>query len=167
MGLHMNARSELSFASAIIAFCMFNYFYLIPTHVVAEGSSMVYPALINTMLLLFALAYWAEGFLLYRKEKLAQAAKEQGGESFLKVYWRPISLLAITAIWIFTIEWAGFLLTTIVFLFCASHIFAASSLKKVIIFSLALPLIVFSLFYTVNAPLPEGPLEAVIFAVIR
>ncbi len=167
MGHHMNARSEISFASAIIAFCMFNYFYLIPTQVVAEGSSMVYPALINTMLLLFALAYWGEGLLLYRTEKLAQAAKEQSRAGFWEYYWRPLSLLGITGIWIFTMEWAGFLLGTIIFLFCATYIFAATSLKKVAVFSLILPLVVFSLFYLVNAPLPEGPLEDLIFAVIR
>jgi len=163
----MNARSELSFATAIIVFCIFNYFYLIPKHVVAEGSSMVYPTLINTMLLLFGLAYWGEGFILYRKEKLAKTLEGKVEESFWENYWRPASLLAITTIWIFSMEVLGFLFTTITFLFCASYIFAANSLKKVIVFSLILPLVVFSLFYLVNAPLPEGPVEALIFKVLR
>ena len=162
----MKARSELMFASGIIAFCMLNYFYLIPTQVVAEGSSAAYPVLINSMLLLFALAYWAEGFLLFRKEAKARAENETGGGGFWSTHWRPLSLLGITGLWVFTMEYLGFLLTTCIFLFCAANIFATSSLKKAVIFSAALPLVVFSLFYLVNAPLPDGPVEALIMAVI-
>jgi hypothetical protein len=158
----MNARYELSLAMVLIGFSMLNYFYLIPTQVVAEGSSPVYPALINTMLLCFSLAYLAEGVRCWRKEKAAQgeggACSTGGG----KLMARPLLLLVVTGAWVLSMDFLGFLISTFFFLLIASRIFGSKSWSKTIILSVVMPLIITFVFRGLNAVLPEGPVEDLI-----
>ena len=163
----MSIRSEIAFASGLIAFCLFNYLYLIPSQVVAEGSSATYPNLMNFLLLAFALAYWTEGFLMYRKENLKGVRQEKKSGNFWALYWRPLVLLVIIAAWILTLGFAGFLLSTFIFLVFSSMLFGATNILRVLILSIVMPLLVFTLFYWVNAPLPAGPIETMIVAAIR
>lgn len=162
----MSSRSEIKFASGIIIFCLFNYFYLIPSQVVAEGSSPVYPIIVNAMLLIFGIAYLSEGILQLRRGK-NNPQQKQGLQAFWTSYWRPIILLIAMTIWILFLDLTGFLPSSVIFLFFSSFIFGAKNYKRVGILSLLLPLIVFSLFHWVNAPLPEGPVENLILMMIR
>ncbi|MFH2125128.1 MAG: tripartite tricarboxylate transporter TctB family protein [Pseudomonadota bacterium] len=156
----MNARSELSIATVLIGFSMLNYFYLIPTQVVAEGSSPVYPALINTMLLCFSLAYLAEGVRSWRKERQAQSEGTGGGGKKLMV--RPLAMLVVTGAWVLTMEHLGFIISTFAFLMIASRIFGSKSWSKTVILSVVMPLIIYFVFRGLNALLPEGPAEELI-----
>ncbi|MBU1155479.1 MAG: tripartite tricarboxylate transporter TctB family protein [Proteobacteria bacterium] len=158
----MNARSELSIATVLIGFSMLNYFYLIPTQVVAEGSSPVYPALINTMLLCFALAYLAEGVRCWRKEKLAQGEGGSCSTGGGKLMVRPLAMLVVTGAWVLSMEYLGFIISTFVFLMIASRIFGSKSWSKTLILSVAMPLIISFVFRGLNALLPEGPAEELI-----
>ena len=118
----MNARSEMSIAGVLIGFCMLNYFYLIPTQVVAEGSSPVYPAMINTMLLCFSIAYLVEGARSWRLEtRLKKKTVSAGARS--GVCWRPVAMLVTIGAWVLTMEWIGFLVSTFLFLTLSSRIF--------------------------------------------
>lgn len=158
----MNVRSEMSIAAALIGFCMLNYFYLIPTQVVAEGSSLVYPALINTMLLCFSIAYLAEGFRSWRRETRRQAEKAITDGAGKGIYWRPIAMLSVTGLWVLTMEWFGFLFSTFAFLTVSSRIFGSKSWRKTLTLSLVMPLVVYFIFWALNSVLPEGPLEGLI-----
>jgi len=155
----MNARSELSIAMVLIGFSMLNYFYLIPTQVVAEGSSPVYPALINTMLLCFSLAYLAEGVRSWRKERQVQGEAAGGGK---KLMVRPLAMLVVTGAWVLSMEYLGFIISTFAFLMIASRIFGSKSWSKTLILSVAMPLIIYFVFRGLNALLPEGPAEELI-----
>lgn len=158
----MNARYELSLAIVLIGFSMLNYFYLIPTQVVAEGSSPVYPALINTMLLCFSLAYLAEGVRCWRKEK---AEQEEGGACSTgggKLMLRPLLTLVVTGAWVLSMEYLGFIISTFIFLMLASRIFGSTNWGKTMILSVAMPLIISFVFRGLNALLPEGPAEELI-----
>jgi len=159
----MNVRSEVSIAVALIGFCMLNYFYLIPTQVVAEGSSLVYPALVNTILLCFSIAYLAEGVRSWRVEtRLKNKAAVSDGAAGNGIYWRPIAMLVVIGFWVLTMEWIGFLTSTFVFLIFSSRIFGSKSWRKTLIFSLVMPLVVYLIFRGLNSVLPEGPLEELI-----
>ena len=154
----MNARSEMSIAGVMIGFCLLNYFYLIPTQVVAEGSSLVYPALINTMLLCFSLAYLAEAFRSLRREKKEAVAADTNN----RIYWRPVAMLIVIGLWVLTMEWVGFLFSTFLFLMLSSRIFGSQSWGKTLALSLVMPLVVYLIFWGLSSVLPEGPLEELI-----
>ena len=158
----MNVRSEMSIAGLLIGFCMLNYFYLIPTQVVAEGSSLVYPALVNTLLLCFSIAYLAEGIRSWRRETLPKNKATTAGGAGNGVYWRPIAMLVVTGFWVLTMEWIGFLFSTFIFLTLSSRIFGSKSWRKTLALSLVMPLVVYLVFWGLNSVLPEGPLEGLI-----
>lgn len=158
----MNARSELSIAGVLIGFSLLNYFYLIPTQVVAEGSSPVYPALINTLLLCFSLAYLAEGIRSWRQERKAQGEGRSRAAGGGKLMLRPLAMLAVTGAWVFSMESLGFIISTFMFLILASRIFGSKSWSKALIMSVAMPLVIYFVFRALNALLPEGPAEELI-----
>lgn len=156
----MNARSELSIAGVLIAFSLLNYFYLIPTQVVAEGSSPIYPALINTMLLCFSLAYLGEGVRSWRRERRAEGEGRPAGAG--KNMLRPLAMLVVTGAWVLSMDYIGFFISTFGFLVIASRIFGSQSWSKTIIMAVAMPLIISFIFRGLNAVLPEGPAEELI-----
>lgn len=158
----MNARSELSIAGVLIAFCLLNYFYLIPTQVVAEGSSPVYPLLINTMLLCFSLAYLWEGFRALKQEKRQAAEDGEQPPASKAIMWRPLAVLVVTGAWILTMEWLGFILSTFLFLLIASRLFGSKNWGKGLALSVAMPLVIYIVFRLLNSILPTGPVEELI-----
>lgn len=158
----MNVRSEMSIAGLLIGFCMLNYFYLIPTQVVAEGSSLIYPVLVNTMLLCFSIAYLAEGIRSWRRETLPKNKATAAGGAGNGFYWRPIAMLVVTGFWVLTMEWIGFLFSTFIFLTLSSRIFGSKSWGKTLALSLVMPLVVYLIFWGLKSVLPEGPLEGLI-----
>lgn len=158
----MKARSEMSIAGALIGFCMLNYFYLIPTQVVAEGSSLIYPALVNTMLLCFAIAYLVEGIRIWRREPAPAEKPAAAADRGSGIYWRPVTMLIVTGLWILTMEWIGFLCSTFLFLTLSSRIFGSKSWHKTLMLSLVMPVVVYIIFMGLNSVLPEGPLEELI-----
>jgi uncharacterized membrane protein len=154
-------------AAGLLAFCVFNYVYLIPTQVVAEGSSSTYPHLINTLLALFSLAYLLEGYCIFRKQAKEKAKETKEQRGFWQDYWRPLAMFGLTGIWIFTLEYIGFLPSTFVFLFLGAKIFRAANLRNTLLVCVVLPSILTGIFMGLNAPLPEGPLEEMIQALIH
>ncbi|MBU2467030.1 MAG: tripartite tricarboxylate transporter TctB family protein [Proteobacteria bacterium] len=158
----MNARSELSIAGVLIGFSLLNYFYLIPTQVVAEGSSPVYPMLVNTMLLCFSLAYMGDGIRCWRQQKKAEGEGQACSTGGGKVMMRPLAMLVVTGAWVLSMEYLGFIISTFVFLIIASRIFGSKSWSKALIMSVAMPLIIYFVFRGLNALLPEGPAEELI-----
>ncbi|KIX14799.1 tripartite tricarboxylate transporter TctB family protein [Dethiosulfatarculus sandiegensis] len=163
----MTTRSEVFTATGLLAFCVFNYVYLIPTQVVAEGSSSTYPLLINTLLALFSLAYLLEGFLIFRKQAKTQPEEAKKQTGFWQDYWRPLAMFGLTGVWIFTLEYIGFLPSTFVFLLLGAKIFRATNRRNTLIVCVVLPSLLTGIFMALNAPLPEGPLEEMIQAIIH
>lgn len=162
----MNVRSEISIAGVLIGFCLINYFYLIPTQVVAEGSSPVYPTLINTMLLLFAVAYLVEGVSSWRKIKSDAAPQVSGEGEGNKVFARPVAMLIVTGVWVLTLEYVGFIVSTGLFLAISSRIFGSKSWPKTLALSVVMPLIIYFIFVGLKSLLPEGPLEELIRSIL-
>ena len=152
--------SEMSIAGVLIGFCMLNYFYLIPTQVVAEDTSMVIR--VNTKLLCFSIAYLIEGLSSWRREtrREKKAAAAEGADN--GIYWRPVAMLVVTGLWVLTLEWIGFLFSTFLFLMLSSRIFGSKSWPKTLTLSVVMPLVVYSIFWMLNSILPEGPLEGLI-----
>ena len=164
----MNARSEISIAGFLTGFCLINYFYLIPTQVVAEGTSPVYPNLINTMLLCFSLTYLVEGFRELRKEKRETTGRpEDTKRKGMGAALRPLAMLAVTGAWVLTLERLGFIASTFLFLLISSRIFGSKSWVKTLALSVIMPLVIYFIFYGLNSLLPEGPLEEMIRATLR
>ncbi len=155
----MKARTDLSIAAALIVFCLINQFYLIPTQVVAEGSSPTYPILVNILLAAFSIAYFWESLRLLRRQ---QPRNEKNKAAPAKGYpdsWRPVALLLVSGGWILVMEWMGFILSTFIFLMLTSRIFGSKSFWKSLILSTAMPLILYFVFRGLNSLLPQGPLE--------
>jgi len=163
----MNARSEISIAGFLIAFCLVNYIYLIPTQVVAQGTSPVYPNLINSMLLCFSLAYLAEGIRTIRKKRRDPGRQENTQPKAMGAALRPIAMLLVTGAWVLTLERLGFLFSTFLFLAISSRIFGSKSWPKTLALSLIMPLVIYFIFYGLNSLLPEGPLEETIRSVLK
>ena len=157
--LAMKARTDLSIAGALLVFCLVNQFYLIPTQVVAEGSSPVYPMLINIMLAVFSMAYFWEGLRLLRKQPANMQSAKTAAERKNPAYWRPLALLLIAGGWILVMDWMGFIASTFVFLMLAARLFGSKSLWKALVLSIAMPLILYFIFRSLNSLLPQGPLE--------
>ena len=163
----MSARSEISIAGFLIFFCLVNYIYLIPTQAVAEGTSPVYPNLINSMLLCFSLAYLAEGIRVLRKERHETSRPEDTQRRGMGVALRPVAMLLVTGAWVLTLERLGFLVSTFLFLAISSRIFGSKSWLKALALSVIMPLVIFFIFYGLNSLLPEGPLEEMIRSMLR
>ena len=155
----MKARKELAIALGILAFCLLNWLYLIPSQVLEEGSSTVYPHLLNSILAMFGLAYAVEAFRQMQKEEKTVKKK---GPSFIAAYGRTLLLILATAIWLFSMEAAGFILSTVLFLIAASYIFGAKSLWKPLALSLVMPFLFYGVFRGLNSMLPQGPVEVVL-----
>ena len=95
--------------------------------------------------------------------KMTDAAPpKDSGPGFIATYGRTILLILVTAIWLFSIEAAGFILSTFLFLLAATFIFGARSIWKSLILSVTMPLIFYAIFRGLNSMLPEGPIESLI-----
>ena len=163
----MNVRSEISVAGFLICFCIVIYIYLIPTQVVAEGTSPVYPHLINTMLLCFSLAYLVESIRALRKETRKTDRQENTRPVQMSVALRPVIMLLVTGAWVLSLERLGFLVSTFLFLAISSRVFGSKSWSKTLALSVIMPLVIYFIFYGLNSILPEGPLEEMIRSTLK
>lgn len=174
----MKASLNLKVAIGLIVFCLFNYFYLIPVEVIAEGAPPTYPYLVNSLLLLFSLGFLVESFAGMRAEKAeeepgrreqAEAEARRGmsdQQSTVRKAIRVGILFALMAGWYWTLEAGGFLLTAIIFLALSSPLYGARSPFKIGVLALLMPFIVHFLFRSLGTALPEGPLEELITTII-
>lgn len=158
----MKPRKELAIALGILAFCALNLFYFIPAQVAAEGSSTTYPHLLNGMLAAFALAYAAEAVRLMKKLSTEPVEVDAETPSFLDTYGRTLLLMAVTGIWLFAMEAAGFILSTFIFLPIAAYIFGSRSRWKPLALGVVMPLIFYGVFRGLHSQLPQGPVEALL-----
>lgn len=176
----MKPSLDLKVAIVIIVFCLFNYLYLIPAEVIAEGSSPVYPYLVNSMLMLFSLGYLIESFAGMRADKKAAGEariEDTAGRgekcdrtgpvegNGLKAF-RVMTLFGLMAAWYWTLESLGFMLSAFIFLILSSIVYGAKSPLKIGLLSIAMPLIFHVLFRTLGTALPEGPVEELITSII-
>jgi hypothetical protein len=155
----MKPRKELTIALGIIAFCVLNLVHLIPSQVAAEGSKTTYPHLLNIMLFVFSVFYAAEA--LWQMRRMPQETRRSSGsrQGFIATYGRTMLLIIVMAIWLFSMEVAGFILSTFLFLLAAAFIFGARSIWKPVVLSVTMPLIFHGIFRGLNSMLPEGPIE--------
>ena len=178
----MKQNLELKISIIIISFSLLNFFYLIPTQIIAEGSSPVYPYLVNTILTIFSLGYLLESFLATRKQTAAQDLQkeliektEERKETFKidKLFsensrkaLQVLSLFGLMAAWFWTLEMLGFMLSAFIFLVFCSIIYGAKSPIKIGLLSIGMPLIFHLIFWLLGTALPEGPLEELMISIL-
>ncbi len=158
----MKVRNELVIVLVLLVFCIINYFILIPHQIVAEGSSSIYPNLINFMLLAFTLVYGVEVIRCMRKETSENDGAKISIKGFFSSYGRTIILIVLTGGWILAMDIAGFILSSVIFLLAASQVFGSRSLWKSAALSLIMPFLFYGLFRGLNSLLPEGPVESLL-----
>lgn len=173
---------DLKIAIGIIAFCLFNYLYLIPTQVIAQGSSPTYPYLVNSMLMVFSIGYLVESLLAnLTKVKNVQEGRQHGkfaagsGEPCDRAApvvvdrskaLRVLALLGLMVVWYWTLGSLGFLLSAFIFLVISSIIYGAKSPVKIFLLSAGMPIIFHILFWLLGSSLPEGPVEEFIISTL-
>jgi len=161
MKIRLKTGMDTKISIGVITFCVLNYFYFIPNQVKAEGSSVIYPMIVNTLMFIFSIGYFFQS--AFGKNVEGEAPLEyravsytKGSKPLLKVVLIIISLV----IWVSILEYVGFLLSSILFLFITTIIFGSRSYWKNILVSLVLPLSLYFLFRVLlNSALPDGILE--------
>jgi len=157
---------EGKIALGLITFCLINYFYLIPTQVVQQGSSPVYPLIVNTFILVSSIGYFYQSTLRRKRvsegeefEEKKVSSTEKGGKS-IKPALRVIAQTAFIIIWVTVLEYVGFLLSSMVFLAASIILYGSRNYFKIITASILFPLVIYLLFKVVlKTALPEGILE--------
>ena len=162
----MKPRKEFVIALGILAFCVLNFAILIPSQVAAEGSKTTYPHLLNIMMALFAICYAVEAVLQMKKTPLETDPGPGSGQGFIATYGRTLLLIIAMAIWLFSMDVAGFLLSSFLFLLAAAFIFGSRSIWKPAVLSIAMPLIFHAIFRSLNSMLPEGPIENLLYKLL-
>lgn len=162
----MKIRRETKIASGLIVFCLFNYFYLIPTQVIKQGSVPTYPLIVNTLILLSSVGYFFQSiFQKIIKDRNSQ--KNKSLEKIQKPIWKAIVLIIFIGIWVSVLDYVGFLLSTIVLLIGSIILFGSHNYTKIIIISILFSIFVYFLFRGVlKTALPEGFLENILERII-
>lgn len=158
----MKIGRETKIASVLIVFCLFNYFYLIPSQVINQGSTPTYPLIVNTLILFFSVGYFFQS-IFQKIIKVKNGQKNKG----LKTVWRAVVLIIFIGIWVSVLDSLGFLLSTIILLIGSIILFGSRSYTKTIIISIIFPIFVYFLFRGVlKTALPEGFLEDILERII-
>ena len=160
---------ESIIAICIIVFCFVNYFYLIPSQVIIQGSKSTYPLIVNTFILISSIGYFIQSIYYYhRKSNLLQEKKADKSFSETptlneKNINRSISIfvMLLVVIWILLLNYIGFIISTILFLIGAISL-CSESRNYIKIFSLSFLFTIFLYFLfriVLKTILPEGFLE--------
>jgi len=162
----MKIGRETKIASGLIAFCLFNYFYLIPSQVISQGSVPTYPLIVNTLILLSSIGYFFQS-IFQKIIKDRDNQKNKSLKTIQKPIWRAVVLIIFIGIWVSVLDYVGFLLSTIILLIGSIILFGSRNYTKTIIISILFPLFVYFLFRGVlKTALPEGFLENILERII-
>ncbi|MBA7515449.1 hypothetical protein ES705_07489 [subsurface metagenome] len=162
----MKIRRETKIASGLIVFCLFNYFYLIPSQVINQGSIPTYPLIVNTLILFFSVGYFFQS-IFQKIIKDGDGQKNKGFKTVMKPVWRAVVLIIFIGIWVSALDYLGFLLSTVVLLIGSIILFGSRNYTKTIIISIIFPIFVYFLFRGVlKTTLPEGLLEGILERII-
>jgi len=161
----LKIRRETKIASGLIVFCLFNYFYLIPSQVINQGSVSTYPFTINTLILLSSFGYFFQS--IFQNIKKTNSQKNKGAQKKQKNAQRAIVIIILIGIWVLALDYIGFLLSTIIFLAGSIIAFGSRNYTKIVIISILFPLFMYFLFRGVlKTTLPEGFLENILEKII-
>lgn len=162
----MKIGREAKIASGLIVFCLFNYFYLIPSQVINQGSVPTYPFILNTLILFSSVGYFFQSiFQKIIKDRNGQ--KNKSLKKILKPIWKAIVLIIFIGIWVSVLDYLGFLLSTMIFLIGSIILYGSRNYTKVVIISILFPLSMYLLFRGVlKTTLPEGFLENILEKII-
>ena len=155
-------------ALGLIAFCLLNYFYLLPTQVIQQGSSPTYPLIINTLLLVSSVGYFFQSIF----QKTTKDANIQKDKKSIKTRIPKPMLKAITEtifiiVWVTVLDYVGFLLSSMVFLTASIILYGSRNYFKISTISILFPLAIYFLFKVIlKTTLPEGILESILDKII-
>ncbi len=165
----MKIGRETKIASGLIVFCLFNYFYLIPSQVINQGSVPTYPFIVNTLILLSSVGYFFQSIFqntITTKEANSQKNKDAQKKQKNNAQ-RAIVIIILIGIWVLALDYIGFLLSTIIFLAGSIITCGSRNYTKVVIISILFPLFMYFLFRGVlKTTLPEGFLENILEKII-
>ena len=162
----MKIRRETKIASGLIVFCLFNYFYLIPSQVINQGSIPTYPFIVNTLILLSLVGFFFQS-IFQSTIKETDSQKNKDAQKKQKNAQRAIVIIIFIGIWVLMLDYIGFLLSTIIFLAGSIIVCGSRNYTKVIIISILFPLFMYFLFRGVlKTTLPEGFLENILEKII-
>jgi len=157
--LYLKFGKETKMAFGLIIFCFFNYFYLIPSQVIEQGSQPTYPLVVNTFILLSSVGYLFQS--IYQKNILA--INNQKNRIFSEKK-KSIIIIIFVVIWVLLLEYLGFLISTIMFLIASITVCSDSrNYTKIFILSILFSLFLYFLFTVfLKTMLPEGFLESIL-----
>jgi len=156
---------ETKIAFGLIVFCLFNYFYLIPSQVINQGSVSTYPFTINTLILLSSVGYFFQS--IFQNIKKTNSQKNKSAQKIQKNAQRAIVIIILIGIWVLALDYIGFLLSTIIFLAGSIITLGSRNYTKIVIISILFPLFMYFLFRGVlKTTLPEGFLENILEKII-
>lgn len=162
----MKIGRETKIASGLIVFCLFNYFYLIPSQVIKQGSIPTYPFIVNTLILLSSVGYFFQS-IFQKIIKDRDSQKNKSLKTIQKPICRAIVLIIFIGIWVSVLDYVGFLLSTIILLIGSIILFGSRNYTKTIIISILFSIFVYFLFRGVlKTTLPEGFLENILERII-
>ena len=162
----MKIRRETKIASGLIVFCLFNYFYLIPSQVINQGSVPTYPFIVNTLILLSSVGYFFQS-IFQNTIKETDNQKNKDAQKKQKNAQRAIVIIILIGIWVLALDYIGFLLSTIIFLAGSIIVCGSRNYIKVAIISILFPLFMYFLFRgELKTTLPEGVLENILEKII-
>lgn len=162
----MKIGRETKIASGLIVFCLFNYFYLIPSQVINQGSVPTYPFIVNTLILLSSVGYFFQS-IFQNTIKETDNQKNKDAQKKQKNAQRAIVIIILIGIWVLALDYIGFLLSTIIFLAGSIIVCGSRNYIKVAIISILFPLFMYFLFRGVlKTTLPEGFLENILEKII-
>jgi len=157
---------ETKIAFGLIVFCLFNYFYLIPSQVINQGSIPTYPFIVNTLILFSSVGYFFQS-IFQSTIKEADSQKSKDAQKKQKNAQRAIVIIILIGIWVLALDYIGFLLSTIIFLAGSIIVCGSRNYTKVSIISILFPLFIYFLFRGVlKTTLPEGFLENILEKII-
>lgn len=162
----MKIGRETKIALALIVFCIINYFYLIPSQVIKQGSAPTYPLIVNTLILLSSIGYFFQS-IFQKVIKDRNSQKNKSLKTIQKPIWRAVVLIIFIGIWVSVLDYVGFLLSTIILLIGSIILFGSHNYTKIIIISILFSIFVYFLFRGVlKTALPEGFLENILERII-
>jgi len=156
---------ETKIAFGLIVFCLFNYYYLIPSQVINQGSVPTYPFIVNTLILLSSVGYFFQSIFQNIKETDNQKSKD--GQKKQKNAHRAIVIIILIGIWVLMLDYVGFLLSTIIFLAGSIVVCGSRNYTKIVVISILFPIFMYFIFRGVlKTTLPEGFLENILEKII-
>lgn len=158
--------ADVKIAIGILVFSLINYIILIPQYVIKCSTSPIYPYIVNTLILFSGIGYLFESLGRRDKTKSEEVVNQEDRPvvDHQKRYStaRVFFVILTTGVWIWSMEFVGFLLSAFIFLPAVSLLYGSRKKKRIMVVTVVLPIILYSVFRLLNTSLPEGPLEDIL-----